>query len=186
MLASAGCLMRGCTSSKPPIHINPSMDDQPKLKPQSDSAFFYDGAGMRAPVAGTVARGELREDDAFFLGKGEGGQFVATIPVAVDEQLLARGKNRYAIYCQPCHDPRGDGKGILFHRGNIPTASFHTDKVRAYTDGQIFDIVTNGSGLMPGYKWPVPPADRWAIVAHVRGMQRDRTAGAAAVAGSAP
>jgi len=170
-----GCgLMRGCTSSQPPIHLNPSMDDQPKLLPQSESAFFYDGSGMRAPVEGTVARGELREDDAFWRGLGPDGKPVATMPVKVDEALLARGRARYAIYCQPCHDARGDGKGILFQRGNIPTTSFHSDKVKPYGDGQIFDIMTNGSGLMPSYKWPIPPADRWAIIAHIRELQRDR------------
>jgi len=176
--------MRGCTSSKPPIHINPSMDDQPKLLAQAESEFFYDGSGMRQPVAGTVARGELKDNDAFFLGKDAAGQPVAKIPVPVEDTLLARGRDRYAIYCQPCHDPRGDGKGILFQRGGVPTASFHTDKVRAYPDGQLFDIITNGSGLMPGYKWPIPPADRWAIIAHVRELEQARAG--SAVAGATP
>jgi mono/diheme cytochrome c family protein len=179
ILAATGCgLMRGCTSSEPPIHINPSMDDQPKLLPQAASGFFYNGSGMRMPVPGTVARGELREDDAFFLGKGPDGKPVAVIPVTVDEALLARGRARYAIYCQPCHDPRGDGKGILAQRGGVPTASFHTDKVRGYPDGQIFDVITNGSGLMPAYKWPIPPSDRWAIIAHVRELEKARAAAA--------
>lgn len=174
-LALSGCgLLRGCTSTRPPIHINPSMDDQPKLLPQAESAFFYDGSGMRLPVEGTVARGELREDDAFFRGMGPDGKPVATIPVTVDAALLARGSARYAIYCQPCHDAKGDGKGILFQRGNVPTSSFHSDKIRAYPDGQIFDIVSNGSGLMPAYRWPIPPADRWAIIAHLRELERER------------
>ena len=174
-LALSGCgLMRGCTSTRPPIHINPSMDDQPKLLPQASSGFFYDGSGMRLPVEGTVARGELRDDDAFFRGMGPDGKPIATIPVTVDAALLARGGARYAIYCQPCHDARGDGKGILFQRGNVPTSSFHSDKIRAYPDGQLFDIVTNGSGLMPAYRWPIPPADRWAIIAHVRELERER------------
>ena len=174
-LALSGCgLLRGCTSSQPPIHLNPSMDDQPKLLPQSASKFFYDGSGMRLPVEGTVGRGELREDDAFFRGIGPDGKPVAKIPVAVDAAVLARGANRYAIYCQPCHDAKGDGKGILFQRGNVPTSSFHSDKIRAYPDGQLFDIMTNGSGLMPAYKWPIPPADRWAIIAHVRELERER------------
>lgn len=184
-LTLSGCgLLRGCTGSQPPIHLNPSMDDQPKLLPQAASGFFYDGSGMRLPVPGTVARGELRDDNAFFLGMGADGKPVATIPVPVDEKLLARGRARYAIYCQPCHDPRGDGKGILAQRGGVPTASFHTDKVRQYPDGQIFDIITNGSGLMPAYRWPIPTADRWAIIAHVRELEKSRAA--AAVAGATP
>jgi mono/diheme cytochrome c family protein len=179
LFALTGCA-RGCTSSRPPIHPNPSMDDQPKVRPQAASAFFYDGASMRAPVPGTVAIGELKEDAAFFTGRGPDGQFVAAIPRPVDEALLERGRQRYEIYCQPCHDARGDGRGILFQRGNVPTATFHQDKILKYADGQIFDVITNGVGLMPGYRWPVPPADRWAIVAHVRELQRERLARAAA------
>ena len=121
-----GCA-RGCTSSRPPIHLNPSMDDQPKVLPQTASDFFYNGASMREPVPGTIPIGGLKEDAAFFTGKGPDGQFVATIPVAVNEALVERGRQRYAIYCQPCHDARGDGKGILFQRGNVPTASFHQE-----------------------------------------------------------
>ena len=145
VVALTGCA-RGCTSSRPPIHLNPSMDNQPKVLPQTASTFFYDGASMRQPVPGTVPIGGLKEDAAFFTGKGADGQFVATIPVTVDEALLERGRQRYAIYCQPCHDARGDGKGILFQRGNVPTASFHQDKILKYPDGQIFDVITNGSG----------------------------------------
>jgi len=179
LFALTGCA-RGCTSSRPPIHINPSMDDQPKVRPQTASAFFYNGASMREPVPGTVAIGELKEDAAFFTGKGADGQFVAAIPRPVDEALLERGRQRYVIYCQPCHDARGDGRGILFQRGNVPTATFHQDKILKYADGQIFDVITNGVGLMPGYRWPIPPADRWAIVAYVRQLQRERLARAAA------
>jgi mono/diheme cytochrome c family protein len=175
----AGCA-RGCTSSRPPIHLNPSMDDQPKVRPQTASTFFFNGASMREPVPGTVAIGGLKEDAAFFTGKGADGQFVATIPEPVNDALLERGRQRYGIYCQPCHDARGDGRGILFQRGNVPTATFHDPKIVAYPDGQIFDVITNGMGLMSGYKWPITPADRWAIVAHVRELQRERQARAAA------
>ena len=177
VVALSGCA-RGCTSSRPPIHLNPSMDDQPKVRPQTASTFFYDGASMRQPVPGTVPIGGLKEDAAFFTGKGADGQFVATIPVTVDEALLERGRQRYVIYCQPCHDARGDGRGILFQRGNVPTATFHQEKILKYPDGQIFDIMTNGQGLMPAYRWPIPPADRWAIIAHIRDLQRKRLASA--------
>jgi mono/diheme cytochrome c family protein len=150
------------------------MDNQPKVLAQTASTFFYDGASMRQPVPGTIAIGGLKEDAPFFTGKGGDGQFVATIPVTVDEAMRQRGRQRYEIYCQPCHDARGDGKGILFQRGNVPTASFHQDKILKYPDGQIFDVITNGTGLMAGYRWPIPPADRWAIVAHVRELERKR------------
>ncbi len=181
VVATSGCA-RGCTSSRPPIHVNPSMDNQPKVRAQAASTFFYNGASMREPVPGTVAIGGLKEDAAFFTGKGADGQFLAAIPHAVDEALLERGRQRYAIYCQPCHDARGDGRGILFQRGNVPTASFHQEKFLNYRDGQIFDVITNGFGLMPGYRWPIPPADRWTIVAHVRELQRERLAREAASA----
>ena len=132
------------------------MDDQPKVLPQTASTFFFDGSSMRQPVPGTVAIGGLKEDAAFFTGKGADGQFVATIPVTNDEALLERGRQRYTIYCQPCHDARGDGKGILFQRGNVPTASFHDEKILKYPDGQIFDVMTNGMGLMPSYQLADP------------------------------
>jgi mono/diheme cytochrome c family protein len=179
LVGLAGCA-RGCTTSRPPIHLNPSMDDQPKVRAQSASDFFYDGASMRQPVPGTIPIGGLKEDAAFFTGKGADGQFVTTIPMNVDEAVLERGRQRAAIYCQPCHDARGDGRGILFQRGNVPTASFHQEKIVQYTDGQIFDVITNGTGLMAGYRWPIPPADRWAIVAYVRDLQRKRLASATA------
>jgi mono/diheme cytochrome c family protein len=160
------------------------MDNQPKVRPQSASAFFYDGASMRVPVPGTVAIGGLKEDAAFFTGKGADGQFVATSPVPVDERVVQRGHERYRIYCLPCHDARGEGKGILFQRGGVPTASFHQEKILKYPDGQIFDVITNGQGLMSGYRWPIPPADRWAIIAYVRQLQRERAA--RAVSAEAP
>ena len=174
LLAVAGC--RGMTSSQPPVHPNWSMDDQPKVKAQQESAFFYNGSAMRPPVPGTVAIGDLREDTVRFEGKNADGTFAAKNPLEASDATLERGRNRYTIYCQPCHDARGDGQGILFKRGNIPTATFHQDKIRNYPDGQIFDVITNGFGLMPSYRWPIPPDDRWAIVAYVRSLQQKRSA----------
>lgn len=174
-LLSLGCV-RGCKSSMPPIHLNPNMDNQEKALAQTESAFFYDGMTMRWPVPGTVARGGLREDVAFYTGKDAEGQYLTTIPLEVDAALLARGEERYAIYCLPCHDRRGLGQGILYEYGSVPTASFHDAQRLAYPDGQIFDVITNGLGLMQGYKYPVPPSDRWAIVAHVNRLQEDRLA----------
>ena len=180
-LFAAGCA-RGCTSSRPPIHLNPSMDDQPKVLSQASSDFFFNGASMREPVPGTIPIGGLKEDAAFFTGRGAGAAdapFVAAIPVPVDDAMVDRGRQRYGIYCQPCHDQRGDGRGILFQRGNVPTGNFHDPKVLKYTDGELFDVITNGRGLMASYRWPIPPADRWAIVAYVRTLQRERLARAA-------
>ena len=175
LVGLTGCA-RGCTSSQPPIHLNPSMDDQPKVLAQTASPFFYNGSSMREPVPGTIPIGGLKEDAAFFTGKGTDGQFVAANPVPVNATVVERGRQRYTIYCQPCHDAKGDGKGILFQRGNVPTASFHQEKILKYPDGQIFDVITNGFGLMSGYRWPIPPADRWAIIAYVRELEQKRLA----------
>jgi hypothetical protein len=172
LLALSGC--RGCTSSRPPIHLNPNMDIQPRYEPQAASDFFYNGAAMRPPVAGTVARGELRDSSPFWTGKDAGGGFVAAVPVAVDDTVRARGAERYNIYCAACHDKGGDGKGILFERGKVPTPSFHIDRLRQMPDGQIFDTITNGLGLMPAYRYPVPVADRWAIIVHLRTLPARR------------
>jgi mono/diheme cytochrome c family protein len=180
-LALTGCV-RGCPSSRPPIHINPNMDDQPKYQPFEASRFFYDGKAMREPIPGTVARNDVRAQDAFHTGKDAGGAFVLTSPVEPDDALLARGADRYRIYCSPCHDVRGNGRGILYERGKVPTPSLHEERIRALPDGEMFDVVTLGKGLMPSYGYPIPPADRWAILAHVRRLQRERVASEAAFA----
>lgn len=185
LVGLTGCA-RGCTSSRPPIHLNPSMDNQPKVRAQTASTFFYDGASMRQPVPGTIPIGGLKEDTAFFTGKGADGQFVAKIPVTVDEALLERGRQRFTIYCQPCHDARGDGKGILFQKANVATPTFHQERILQHADGFIFEIITNGMALMPSYRWAIPPADRWAIIAHVRDLQRKRSASATATATDKP
>jgi len=169
-LAAAGC-MRGCTSPRPPIHPNPNMDVQPKYKAQAESDFFADGRTMRPPVEGTVARGELRAESAFYDGKDAAGAFVATSPVAADADLLARGEERYEIYCTPCHGERGDGKGMLNQRAGVPVADLRDPRLVEMPDGQVFDVITNGLGLMAGYRYPIPPHDRWAIVAYMRELQ---------------
>lgn len=171
LLATAGC-WRGATSPRPPWHPNPNMDNQPKYRPQAASAFFYDGATMRQPVAGTVARGELHQDTARYTGRDENGELVASIPADVDIDLV-RGQERYDIYCAPCHHQRGNGRGILWDRAQIQSADLREQRLRDASDGQLFDVITNGLGLMSGYKYPIPPDDRWAIVAYVRQLQAD-------------
>jgi len=172
LLALPGC--RGNTSSRPPVHLNPNMDVQPRYEPQAASAFFYNGQAMRPPVPGTVARGELRDSGPFWTGKDTAGAFVTAIPMPVDDAVRARGAQRFDIYCAACHDKGGDGKGILFERGKVPTPSFHDDRLRQMPDGQIFDTITNGTGLMPSYRYPIPVRDRWAIIVHLRALQARR------------
>ncbi len=175
LVLALGCT-RGSTSSRPPIHINPNMDVQPRYEPQAASAFFYDGAEMRQPVVGTIARGELKDSGPLWTGKDPAGAFVTSIPIPVDDALRARGAQRFNIYCAACHDKGGDGKGILFERGKVPTPSFHDDRLRSMPDGQIFDTISNGLGLMPSYRYPIPVHDRWAIIVHLRELQERRLA----------
>src|SRR3954470_18180773 len=153
------------------------MYNQPRYEPQAASAFFYNGQAMRPPVPGTVARGELRDltkDGPYWMGKDAAGTFITAIPMPVDDAVRERGKQRFEIYCAACHDKGGDGKGILFERGKVPTPSFHTDKLLQMPDGQIFDTITNGTGLMPAYRYPIPVRDRWAIIVHLRALQAHR------------
>jgi len=175
MVLAVGCV-RQSPSEKPPIHLNPNMDSQPKYKSQAESKFFSDGATMRTPVAGTVARGQLREDDEFFLGKVADGSFVRKAPVEVTIQLLERGQERYNIYCSPCHGRVGDGRGIMSSRGYTAPPTFHSDQIREFLDGQLFDIISNGVRNMPPYRFQIPPQDRWAIVCYLRALQRSRNA----------
>lgn len=172
VLVLGGCT-RGSTSSRPPIHLNPNMDQQPKARSQELSEFFYDGATMRRPVAGTVARGSLERPDPFQTGKTPDGSWLASNPLPASEEVLARGAERYAIYCTVCHGERGDGQSVMKQRSGLNAANLLETRLREMPEGQIFDVVTNGLGLMKGYAYPIPPEDRWAILTHVRRLQAE-------------
>lgn len=158
-------------SKRPPIHPIRDMDSQPKYKTQSSNQFFYNQMTMQTPVPGTVALDEMQADDVVTTGKDAEGNFVATSPLESTPELIARGADRYAIYCAPCHRASGDGQGILFKRG-VPTANLHDERLRTMPDGELFNAITNGIGLMPSYSYPISVEDRWAIVAHVRELQK--------------
>ncbi|MGD9489148.1 MAG: cytochrome c [Calditrichaceae bacterium] len=175
-----GCL-RGKPSDKPPIHINPNMDQQPKYLPQTESRFFENGSAMRAPVPGTVARGELFDDTEYYFGKDAAGNLILKSPIDPTVKVLKRGQERYDIYCAPCHSRVGDGKGIVVKRGYLPPPSFHQDNIRNFPDGHIYDVISNGIRNMPSYKHQIPVDDRWAIVNYVRALQRARNASASDV-----
>ena len=136
---------------------------------------------MRLPVAGTVARGNLRDDAVYYTGKDERGNLIAQSPLATDMNLLLRGQERYTIYCAPCHGAIGDGRGIVVQRGYLPPPSYHTDVLRKQADGHFFDVMTNGIRNMASYKNQVNVNDRWAIVAYIRALQRSQNAGLADV-----
>ena len=146
------------------------MQDQPKYKDLRGSAFFADHRSARPVVEGTVARGSRYADVAFRTGK-ENGQPVATLPVPLTRELLERGRDRYRIYCTPCHGLTGDGRGIVVQRGYRQPPSFNIDRLRAAPVGYFFDVQTNGFGAMMDYSAQIPAADRWAIAAFLRALQ---------------
>jgi len=147
------------------------MHDQPRFKPFAESDFYTDLRSARPPVEGTVARGQLREDSYLYTGKiGDNpGDYM---PFPVTKELLARGQQRYNIYCAPCHSRVGDGNGVIPSRG-FPRKppSFHTDRLRKVPLGYLFDVTTNGFGSMSDYASQIAPPDRWAIVAYIRALQ---------------
>ena len=146
------------------------MHDGPRYEAYEASDTFADQRASRTPPAGTVARGWLRADEALYTGKVN-GQAVATFPFAIAREGLARGQQRYNIYCTPCHGRIGDGNGMVVQRGLRQAASFHQDRLRQETPGYFFDVITNGFGAMPDYAAQIPVEDRWLIVAYVRALQ---------------
>jgi mono/diheme cytochrome c family protein len=146
------------------------MHDAPRYEAYEKSDFFPDKRSARPLVAGTIARGHLREETPATTGKVEGG-FVATSPVPVTLALVQRGRERYEIFCSPCHGYTGAGDGMVVRRGFRPPASFHDARLRGQPDGYFFDVMTNGFGAMPDYAAQLPVADRWAVVAYVRALQ---------------
>jgi len=162
------------------------MHNQPKYRGLRASAFFVDGSSARPLVEGTVARGTLDEDEAFFTGKVD-KVTVKEFPFPIDEKVVNRGQERYNIYCSPCHDRTGSGNGIVVQRGfKQPPPSYHSDRLRSADVGYFFDVITNGFGAMQDYRAQIAPRDRWAIVAYIRALQYSQNAPAADVPGGDP
>lgn len=151
------------------------MHDQPKLEPFEASTFFDDGRASRPYVEGTVARGRLQEDEHLFRGTVD-GEFATTFPYPVDRAMLERGRERFGIFCAPCHDSSGSGNGVIVQRGLKRPASFHVQRLRDAEPGYFFDVITNGFGAMYDYSDRIPARDRWAIVAYVRVLQLSQNA----------
>ena len=147
------------------------MHDQPKYIPLRPSDFFGDGRSERPLIEGTVARGHLDDDAAFYTGRGPDGQFVNEFPFAVTKDVVERGQDRFNIYCAPCHDRLGNGNGKIVRRGYRHPPSYHIDRLRQVPNGYIYDVITSGFGAMPDYVAQIHPPDRWAIVAYVRALQ---------------
>lgn len=170
----SGC--QGQPSEDPPIHPNLNMDFQTKYRPQKENDFFADGRAMRSPVAGTIAQGALKEDNALHYGK-IGDTFVSKIPVQISLSVVERGQERYDIYCAVCHGKTGQGNGIVIQRnaGMLKPPSFHEERLVNMPAGQVYDSILNGvRGNMPSYAYAIPVQDRWAIVAYLQALQLSR------------
>jgi mono/diheme cytochrome c family protein len=179
--ALGGC--RGEPSKLPPVHLNPNMDTQDKYKAYGASHLFQDGRTMREPPANTVQFGLSKESDEIYRGQDEFGNFISKFPVTLDAKLMKRGQERYDIFCAPCHDKSGGGKGMVAQRpGLVPPPSFvdSTDvngrRIINMPVGEIFNTITNGKNTMPAYRTQIPTDDRWAIIAYLRALQRGQNA----------
>jgi mono/diheme cytochrome c family protein len=186
-LILAGC--QGQSSDDPPVLLERNMYDQERYNPESYSQFFPDHRTMRTPVEGTVARDRYEDDPEIATGLlPDKSGYVLTIPQTYIQRsggmdkVLARGQERFNIYCSPCHGKTGDGKGMVVckrdkasdpcqSRGFAPLPSYEDPRLRGIPDGQLFATITHGVRTMPAYGPQVPIADRWAIVAYVRAIQ---------------
>ncbi|MBX7055035.1 MAG: cytochrome c [Pyrinomonadaceae bacterium] len=169
------------------------MQDQPRYKAYKKSEFFADKRASREAPEGTIARGQLRDNKAFYTGKidnpnpnaevaattnAAGNTIVTSFPNAIDEfpipvtkELVDRGQERYNIYCIVCHGPVGKGDGMIVRRGFSAPPTYHDDRLRNAPVGHFFDVISNGWGKMNSYGAQIQPADRWAIVAYIRALQ---------------
>lgn len=173
---------RSVNARQPRVHVIQDMDAQGKYKPQQRNPIFADGRAMRRPVAGTVARGQLDLDDHLQRGLVD-GTYAETFPMELSVEIVQRGRERYEIFCSPCHGLSGYGDGIVAVRADellqgtwVPPSSFHAAPANTRQVGHIFNTITNGIRTMPAYGPQIPVEDRWAIVAYVRALQRSQLA----------
>lgn len=157
------------------------MHDQPKYVPLRQSSFFGDERSARPLVPGTVARGHLHDDALLYTGKINGAD-ATVFPLVPDARVMARGQERYDIYCSPCHGRTGQGDGMVVRRGFRRPPTFHQDRLRNAPIGHLFDVITNGFGAMPDYATQIRAEDRWAIVVYMRALQLSEHATLADVA----
>ena len=169
LFAVFGVCVAGCNEEL----LRQDMANQPKNKPLSTSDFFADGRSERPLIENTVAHGSIANDE--FVVPKDSNAF----PLPIDAKLLARGEDRYKIYCTPCHGLQGDGNGMIVMRGMKRPPSYQIDRLRQSPNGYFYDVITNGFGAMYGYSAQIQPKDRWAIIAYVRALQLSRNAKAA-------
>jgi hypothetical protein len=146
------------------------MANQPRFEPLEASSFFADGRASRPLVPGTVARGQLRLNTHLHEGKVD-GSVADTLPFPLSHDLLMQGRERYGIFCSPCHDRTGAGQGLIVQRGFPRPPSFHTDRLREIAIGHFVEVMTEGFGIMPRYAAQLDSVERWAIAAYIRALQ---------------
>jgi mono/diheme cytochrome c family protein len=146
------------------------MHNQPKYIPLREATFFSDDRSARPLVDGTVARGHLRDDELLYAGKMNGVD-ATVFPFRVDAAVMTRGRERFDIFCAPCHSRTGEGDGMVVLRGYRRPPSLHQDRLLNAPVGHFFDVITNGFGAMPDYAAQIKAEDRWAIIAYVRALQ---------------
>ena len=182
--AAMAVLSRVSTNDRPRVHIIPDMDFQEKFKAQRENPFFADGRAMRLDVAGTVAQGELRDDDHFYRGKVNGA-FAKTFPeqVAISMETMEAGRETFGIYCAPCHGVDGAGQGMIHQRARallqgtwVPPTNLHQENLLYKPVGELFDNISRGVRNMPPYAHQIDTSDRWAVVLYLRALQRSRAA----------
>ncbi len=149
------------------------MHDAPRYEPLEGSVFFADGHSARTLVVNTVARGQLREDEHLYTGK-VGGQLATEFPMPVTAETMARGRERFNVFCSPCHGRTGEGTGMIVQRGFRQPPSYHEERLVNAPVGYLYDVMTNGFGAMQDYSAQVPVTDRWAIAAYIRALQLSR------------
>lgn len=169
-IAQLGC--RGYTSDSPPIHLNPNMDTQEKGKAYRESDFFDDGQYMRPAIEGTLARGELKDNEHFYRGTIN-GVHAQSFPkeLVIDEAFMQRGQLMYDRSCSACHAHIGNGDGLVGRRLIVKPTSFHSDYMYGMPPGHYFNVISEGIRTMQAYKHLIKESDRWAIVAYIRSLQ---------------
>jgi mono/diheme cytochrome c family protein len=175
LLAAATMLLAGCSnfpSREPPIWFWPDMKKQDKFKPQMSSVYFSDGRTSRRPVEGTVSRESYRADLPYSTGRNADNTYVARNPEPLTKETILRGQSKFDVYCTPCHDRTGSGRGVVPNKATWVPGNMHDDRVVNFVDGEIYHVISNGRRTMPGYRFQIPEKDRWAIVAYVRVLQR--------------
>lgn len=167
--ACIGLVALGLAGCRLDMHV------QPKYLPYKGTDFWGDGRSERQPVPGTVARGQLKLDELFYTGKVN-GVLADEFPFPITPADLERGRQRFNIYCTPCHGYTGNGRGMIVQRGFPSPPSYHIQRLREAPAGHFFDVITNGYGAMYSYAARVAPADRWRIIAYIRALQLSENA----------